>query len=122
MAYIGTIYILMVVAAMAEKKWLTSLCVLDITQLCSIIHHPDIGMNGYLPGSVLVSPITSATPMGCKIINSLIPAITNLRNAYPVSFSTMFSNDILQELGLPSMINYGDLDASDHFFETVLSK
>lgn len=121
MTYIGTIYILMVVAAMEGKKWLASLCVSDITQLCSIIHRPNIGMNGYLPGSVLVSHITSATPMGYKIINSLIPAIANLRTD-PVSFFTMFSYDILQELGLPSMINCGDLDASDRFFKTILSK
>ena len=112
----------MVVAAMAEKKRLASLCVSDITQLCSVIRHPDNGMNGYLPGPVLVSPITSATPMGRKIINSLIPAINNLRNAYPMSFSTMFSYNILLELGLLSMINCGDLDASDCFFETILSK
>lgn len=59
--------------------------------------------------------------MGYKIINSLIPAIANLRTD-PVSFFTMFSYDILQELGLPSMINCGDLDASDRFFKTILSK
>jgi hypothetical protein len=95
----------MVVAAMEEKKRLASLCVSDITQLCGIIRHP-----------------SATTAMGRRIVNSLIPTITHLRNKYPVSFSTMFSYNILQELGLPSTINCGDMEASKRFFETFLSK
>ncbi|KAF8228232.1 hypothetical protein L208DRAFT_1292570, partial [Tricholoma matsutake] len=101
----GTIYILMVIAAMEEKKHLASLCISDITQLCGIICHPNVAM-----------------PIGQRIVNSLIPTITHLRNTYPVSFSSMFSYDILQELGLPFTINCGDMEASDCFFETFLSK
>jgi hypothetical protein len=101
---LGIIYILMVVAAM-EKKWLASLCVSNITQLCGIIHHYNIAM-----------------PISRRVVNFLIPTITHLRNTCQMSFTSMFSYNILQELGLPSTINCGDMEASDCFFETFLSK
>jgi hypothetical protein len=67
-------------------KLKSSICSLPkdiIPRLASIICHP-----------------TLETDVGRQVINSLIPAIMHLREAFHISFSTMFSNDMLKDYGL----------------------
>jgi hypothetical protein len=89
----------------AGGKLKSSICSLPgdvVPRLASIIQYP-----------------TAETDVGRQVINSLIPAITCLREAFHISFSTMFSNDMLKDYGLQSDLNSADLKLSDSFFDAL---
>jgi hypothetical protein len=78
-----------------------------------------------LPGDVvprLASVIrypTEKTVLGRQVINSIIPALTLLRNSFDIYLSTMFSYSMLRDCGLQADVNAADLKVSDIFFDSL---
>lgn len=73
-----------------------------ILQLASLIQHP-----------------THNTAFGQQVINSIIPALTHLCDTFHLSFSTMFSYQLLQDYDLSADFNIADLEKSDIFFDSL---
>jgi hypothetical protein len=73
-----------------------------VPQLASLIRHP-----------------TNHTAFGRQVINSIIPALTHLRDAFHLSFSTMFSYQLLEDYNLSADFNAADLEKSDIFFNSL---
>ena len=68
--------------------------------------------------SVICYP-TDKTVLGRQVINSIIPAVTLLRNAFDIQFSTMFSSSMLRDYGLHTDFNSANLKISDIFFDSL---
>jgi hypothetical protein len=89
----------------AFGKLKSSVCNLTgdmVPQLASLIRYP-----------------TANTAFGRQVLNSIIPALTHLRDAFHLSFSTMFSYQLLQDYGLSADFNASDLEKSDIFFNSL---
>ena len=89
----------------ALGKMKTSICNLTgdmVPKLASLIRHPSNG-----------------TAFGRQVINSIIPALTHLRDPFHLSFSTMFSYQLLQDYDLSADFNAADLEKSDIFFNSL---
>lgn len=89
----------------AFSKLKSSICNLTgdmVPQLASVIRHP-----------------TNDTAFGRQVINSIIPALTHLRDTFHLKFSTMFSYQLLQDYDLSADFNAADLEKSDIFFNSL---
>lgn len=62
---------------------------------------------------------TEKTVLGRQVINSVIPAVTLLRNSFDIYFSTMFSSTMLRDYGLQADFNAANLKTSDLFFDSL---
>ena len=58
-------------------------------------------------------------PLGKIFIQTIIPAIAQIRPRCQVLCSTMFNQSLLRELKIPDAINMSDLVASDKFFDAI---
>lgn len=80
---------------------------------------------GRLPGDVisaLVNKLRAPTkddPLGRLVIDCIIPAVSALREQVKITFSTMFSEQLLQHVGIRGDIEAGNLDMSDKFFDLI---
>ena len=98
----GSLYLLMLIAFGKLKSSICNLTGDMLLQLASLIRYP-----------------TENTAFGRQIINSVIPALTNLCDTFHLSFSTMFSYQLLQEHDLSADFNVADLEKSDIFFNSL---
>lgn len=98
----GSLYLLMLIACCKLKSRICSLTGDMVPRLASLIRHP-----------------TKDTVSGRQVINSIIPSLTNLRDAFHLSFSTMFSYQMLHDYNLSSDFNAANLEKSDNFFDSL---
>jgi hypothetical protein len=68
--------------------------------------------------SIICHP-TDKTVLGRQVINSIIPAVTLLKNTFNISFSTIFSDRMLKDYGLQANFNSANLQISDIFFDSL---
>lgn len=62
---------------------------------------------------------TREDPLGRLVLNCIIPAVSALRKQVGMTFSTMFSQQLLRNVGIKGDIEAGDLDMSDRFFDVI---
>jgi hypothetical protein len=89
----------------AFGKLKSSICTLAgdmVLQLASLIRYP-----------------TDNTAFGQQVIKYVIPALTHLRDTFHLSFSTMFSYQLLEDYNLSADFNVADLEKSDIFFNSL---
>lgn len=98
----GSLYLLILIAFGKLKSSICSLTGDMVPQLASLIRHP-----------------TADTAFGRQVINSIIPALTHLRDTFTLSFSTMFSYQLLQDYDLSADFDAADLEKSDIFFNSL---
>jgi hypothetical protein len=98
----GSVYLLILIAFCKLKSSIFNLTGDMVPQLASLIRHP-----------------TNNTAFGRQVIDSIIPALTCLRDSFNLSFSTMFSYQLLQDCNLSADFNAADLEKSDIFFDSL---
>jgi hypothetical protein len=98
----GSLYLLILIAFGKLKSSICNLTGDMVPQLASLIRYP-----------------TMDTAFGRQVINSIIPALTHLRDTFNLSFSTMFSYQLLQDYDLSADFNAADLEKSDIFFNSL---
>ncbi|KAH9918261.1 hypothetical protein B0H21DRAFT_713143, partial [Amylocystis lapponica] len=96
----GSIYFLMIVAMRGQRSKITSMHWNSISAIANALRCPP-----------------ADTDIGKDVTTRIIPLVSYLRSQIPLSLSTMFSTALLQQFGLPSEIDCGDLRTSAKFFD-----
>lgn len=123
---IGTIYALILIAQAGMRVDIVKSVGDFAWKLANVLRDPDRGNRTVEHTHCdvgLQHQMLLDTLAGKQVIETIIPAISRLRQTMPVRFDTMFSPSLLSELRLPSdsLICY-DLRQSDLVFESLLLK
>ena len=122
--FIGSIYLLAILACAQAKSALLKLPMDQIIRLGSQIRCPS-------PGKFLLSTLiflydkimaTIDTLAGKLIITDIIPAIAKLRSLFDIKFTTMFSYHLLLQFRHPLHITSSNISKSDEFFDSIAFK
>jgi hypothetical protein len=121
-SFIGSIYLLMLIAEKHCMADFTHMHVSKVSAICDAIRWPKLGNIFTFSVFLYLFNIIIESEVGKNIKNRLIPLVDELRNSIPLTISTLFPKKLLTDIGLPSDIYCHDLRSSDKFFEQFKNK
>lgn len=116
----ATIYLLAMVAGGNYRSKIRSLTHDQLLRINYLLRCPN-------PGKLVIfdhfiSESIPEHPLGKLVIQDIIPAIELLRKRQRIRFSTMFSQELLFGKGVIPGVEFGELQRSDEFFDSITYK
>ncbi|KAL0566654.1 hypothetical protein V5O48_015353 [Marasmius crinis-equi] len=117
LAAAGTIYFLLLIAACQMKaKLSTEILDNQVQKFCDALSKPKASKSVSLAIKLDGLNCIQADELGKMVIETIIPWVADIRQNYAFSVRTLFMNDLLRSLNLPSTIVSSDLPTCDRFF------